>query len=181
MAPCSGRDSREKCRPPWPRQSRLLIAMLWVIRHSPYWPRSTEIDRVAEVIVRITEEREERRGRITGMGQTRLLPSTKIRWMPAAARDRRMTVPRGARTRKETGRGTAKKGRGMAKGSHGTATRGSGITISNTPMGRCRMIPAATTPSTPADRLSTRTGTAARTGARGKIQARRLDPHLFRV
>ena len=46
----------------------MLIAMLWVIRHSPYWPRSTETDRVGEVIVRITEEREERRGRITGAG-----------------------------------------------------------------------------------------------------------------
>ena len=182
MAPCSGRDSREKCRSPWPRQSKSLIAMRWVIRHSPYWPRLT--DRVGEVIVRITEEKEERKGRITGMGQTRLLPSTKIRWMPAAASDRSTMAPRGARTQKERGRGTAREGRGtakkdhgMARGSHGTATGGSGVT----PMRRCRMHPAATTPSTPVNRLSTRTGTAAGTGARGRTQVRRLGPHLSRV
>ena len=184
MAPCSGRDSREKCRPPWPRQSRLQIAMLWVIRHSPYWPRSIETDRVGEVIVRITEEKEERRGRIIGMGQTRLLPSTRIRWMLATASDRRMPVPSGARTRKERGRGTARggrgtvrKGRGTVRGSRGTATIDSGLT----PTRQCRMHPAATTPSTPADRLSTRTGTAAGTGARGRTLDRRLDPHLSRV
>jgi hypothetical protein len=94
MAPCCGKSFRGKCRPRWPRQSRLLIVMLWEIPCSPSLihkdrdrPRGiTTIpgDR-GNSIALITGTRGEMKGQITGMERHKWPQWRKNKGAPAVA------------------------------------------------------------------------------------------------
>ena len=142
MAACSGRSCKEKCRVHWLRRSRSPTCMLWVIPCSlPTCRQKQEMVMVPDHIGRFaltSETREEKIGRISGMGPIKWRLLNKSKEMPAAASVREL------KSSNHGGKGRSSGQQGMITRSHGMG-RESGRTGRSTPSRRCSINLALTT------------------------------------
>ena len=142
MAVCFGRSCKEKCRLRWLRRSRSPICMHWEIPcGQPTCRQSRERVMVPDHIGRfalISETREEKIGRISGMGPIKWRLLNKSKEMPAAASVREL------KSSNHGGKGRSSGRQGMITRSHGTG-RESDRTGRSTPSRRCSINLALTT------------------------------------